>query len=133
VVPTALEADVACFGQASRVVLVVDDDSSHRWMLGEALRAAQFDVIEAEDGGEALEQVSRQAVDLVISEVQMPHMDGLTLLDRLRDTRPELPVFLVSGHAALRRESILERGASGFFEKPFAIRELVNRVAAQLL
>ena len=129
---TAIENEAPLPGQASRVVLVVDDDSSHRWMLGIALRAAQFDVIEAADGCAALEQVTHHVVDLVISDVQMPHMDGLALLDHLRDTRPGLPVFLVSAHPDLKRESILERGASGFFVKPFGLRELVSRVAAQL-
>lgn len=74
--PTAIEDGGSSSSHEPRVVLVVDDDSSHRWMLGEVLRAAQFDVIEAADGCAAIDRVAHHVVDLVISDVQMPHMDG---------------------------------------------------------
>jgi two-component system, chemotaxis family, chemotaxis protein CheY len=68
----------------SKTILAVDDSASMRQMVGVTLRAAGYEVIEASDGDEALEYARKHRVDLVLTDVNMPRMDGITLIAQLR-------------------------------------------------
>ena len=68
----------------SKLILVVDDSPSMRQLIGVTLRAAGYTVIETSDGQEALDYARKHAVDLVLTDVNMPHMDGITLVAHLR-------------------------------------------------
>lgn len=86
-------------------VLLADDNEFIRYSVGRLLRARGFRVIEAVDGANALELATDGGhVDVVITDYQMPRLNGVELLDRLRVVRPGVPVILISGDAeALRR------------------------------
>ncbi|HEY5020127.1 MAG TPA: response regulator [Steroidobacteraceae bacterium] len=73
----------------SKRILAVDDSASMRHMVGVTLRAAGYEVVEAADGAEALEYARLNAVDLVLADVNMPRMDGITLVSEL----PALPHY----------------------------------------
>jgi CheY-like chemotaxis protein len=108
----------------SRTVLVVDDDPDMRLYLRSCLRtlASPFDqVIEAGDGLEALRLVRSGAVDLVISDVGLPGLDGRRLTRAIRDdvALRHVAVLLISGDGALR-----ENAADGFLSKPFNTHQL---------
>jgi two-component system chemotaxis response regulator CheY len=112
----------------SKRILAVDDSASMRQMVGVTLRAAGYEVVEAADGAEALEYARLNAVDLVLADVNMPRMDGITLVAHLR-TLPSYhltPLLLLTTEAS--PESKLQgkqAGATGWMIKPFHPEQLV--------
>jgi two-component system, chemotaxis family, chemotaxis protein CheY len=105
-----------------RTVLTVDDSTSMRQMVKATLQSAGYGVVEAADGQEALEYARENAVDLVISDVNMPRMDGITLIGELR----ALPAYRLIPMLMLTTESSQEKkmegkraGATGWIVKPF--------------
>jgi CheY-like chemotaxis protein len=109
-------------------VLVVDDEKDFRRLMREALSA--FAVVEAGDGQEALGMVQEEKLDLVITDIRMPNMDGLGLLKTLRSQHPSLPVLAVSGY--LEAEEIQQYGFDGFIEKPVNLPQLQELVEQTL-
>ena len=85
-------------GSVQTTVLVVEDDSFLRGALSEILVAAGFNVLEAEQGEQALAILSAQPVDAVVSDVQMPKIDGHGLLDRVQCLWPGLPFVLMTAY-----------------------------------
>ncbi len=117
------------------VILVVDDEPVTQLMLGMMLQRNDYTVITAIDGKDALAHLATQKVDLVITDVNMPKMDGLTMLQQLRaDKRFEhLPIimFTAMGQGRIRQEA-RQMGASGFLTKPASSSELTGAVAQYL-
>ncbi len=123
---------------ASRVppaVLVVDDDKFQRDLIGTILKSEKYRVIFAVNGLQALEAIGREGPDLVLMDLQMPEMDGLQTLLRIKATPGygKLPVMLISGKsdASVVRE-ILKAGAVDFIVKPFERAALIIKVARAL-
>lgn len=109
--------------------LVVDDEPMVRHLLDRALTRTGFEVFEATDGGAALDLIGADEFDLVISDVEMPGIGGLELLQRVRLERPDLPVVLFSGHFELKPgQSAADFGAFAVLAKPCSIAE-VQRTA----
>ncbi len=111
-------------------ILVVDDDAHRREVARFALAKAGHTVELATDGVAALERVARGGIELVVLDVLMPELDGLSVCRRLRGQVPI--VFLSSRGEELDRVLGLEYGADDYLAKPFSPRELVARVAAVL-
>lgn len=118
-------------------VLIVDDSVSVRAMLGRALREAGHEVVEARDGPSALVALGQRRPDLVITDVNMGEMDGLTLVARIREQHPKmsLPILVLtteSGDELRARGRAV--GASGWLVKPFEptqLRAVVSHVLAK--
>jgi DNA-binding response OmpR family regulator len=113
------------------VVLVADDEEDILTLVGTVLRGAGFEVVEARDGAEALSLARERAPRAAVLDVSMPELDGLEVLQRLRDA-PEtrdVPVILLS---ALAQEADVARGydagAARYIRKPFKPAELVAAV-----
>jgi two-component system nitrogen regulation response regulator NtrX len=101
------------------LVLVVDDEADIRSSLRMILEYEGYAFEEAASGKEALERVAALSPDVVISDIKMPHMDGLELLAELRRREPELPVLMISGHGTGQTGyEAAKLGALNFFEKP---------------
>ncbi len=113
-------------------ILLADDDPSLREVVRYALDRAGYDVIEASDGREALDRFKRHAVDLVVLDVLMPEMDGITVCRELRRASSVPIVFLSSRSEEVDRILGLEMGGDDYLSKPFSPRELVSRVKAVL-
>lgn len=111
-------------------ILVVDDDASIRSMLTEVLVAAGFPVLEAADGREALELAQRSPVDLVLTDVVMPIVNGVELAVRLRAVRPELPVIFMSGYTGdtVGLGEVTAKDPLALLDKPFTATALLERV-----
>ncbi len=113
-------------------VLLVDDDPSLREVVRYALDRSGYEVVEASNGREALDRFARQDVDLVVLDVLMPEMDGITVCQELRKRSSVPIVFLSSRAEEVDRILGLEMGGDDYLTKPFSPRELVSRVKAVL-
>lgn len=106
-------------------ILLVDDETIVRETLCAYLQACGHRVAEAEDGREALARLTEKPVDIILADVRMPVMDGLALLEQVRETHPDLPVVMMTGHGDAEMETkAQELGASGFLVKPIRLRDL---------
>jgi two-component system cell cycle sensor histidine kinase/response regulator CckA len=116
-------------------VLLVEDEDAVRSFAARALGQRGYRVLEATTGSEALEVFASQNgdVDLVVSDVVMPEMDGPTLLKHLRSERPDVKIIFISGYAedAFKR-SLSEKDDFMFLQKPFDLKELAAAVKAAL-
>ena len=115
-------------------VWLVDDDASIRWVLERALRNGGMTPRAFEAAEPALEALRREAPDVLITDIRMPGQSGLSLLRRIRDTRPTLPVIVMTAHSDLGSAvSAYEGGAFEYLPKPFDIDQavaLVRRAAS---
>jgi len=110
-------------------VWVVDDDRSIRWVLEKALQKADMDVQSFSNAGDVLSALGRDRPDAIVSDIRMPGMDGLGLLERIRTDHPELPVIIMTAHSDLESAvSAFHGGAFEYLPKPFDIEEAVEQV-----
>jgi len=127
----ATEADLT----GSATILLVEDEEAVRAFAARALSGRGYEVFEAGSGTEALEVMEETggAVDLVVSDVVMPEMDGPSLLIELRKTRPDLKIIFVSGYAEDAFEKNLPAEESfTFLPKPFTLKQLATTVKETL-
>ena len=112
-------------------VLVVDDDPPLRRMLTRSLNAEGFEVTAAADGGAALIAAERSAPDVIVLDVALPAIDGLSVCRRLRGKGLGTPILMLTARDAVAdRVAGLEAGADDYLVKPFAIQELIARLRA---
>lgn len=116
-------------------ILAVDDSASMRQMVGFTLAEAGFEVIEAKDGAEALGLAKGRKVNLVLTDVNMPVMDGITLVRRLRElpSYKFVPILLLTTESAPEKKAEGKAaGATGWLVKPFNPEQLVATIAKVL-
>ena len=114
-------------------ILVIEDEARILSFLSRALEAEGFDVDGADNGSDGLDRAVRGGYDLVILDLLLPRVDGLTVLRELHRQRPELPVVIVSARSDLPTKLRGFRfGATDYLAKPFAVDELLARVRVQL-
>lgn len=119
----------------ARTILAVDDSASMRQMVGFTLRRAGYEVVEATDGVEALEYARGNAVDLVLTDVNMPRMDGITLVRELRQLNPYkfVPMLVLTTEAGPEKKMQgKQAGATGWLVKPFNPEKLLATIARVL-
>jgi len=119
----------------AKKVLIVDDDkeilSVLKKDLGKYSRA--FSVLTAEDGQAAVEMLKRNKISLVVTDLKMPKMDGLTLLTHLKNHYPDIFAIIITGYSTPEnKKQAQKQGAVGFIEKPFATDDLAKRIFATL-
>jgi two-component system copper resistance phosphate regulon response regulator CusR len=114
-------------------ILVIEDESRIRSFLSRALEAEGFAVDGADNGPDGLERAVRGTYDLVILDLLLPRLDGLSVLRELHRRRPDLPVVIVSARSDLPTKLRgFQFGANDYLAKPFAVDELLARVRVQL-
>jgi two-component system response regulator MprA len=112
-------------------VMVVEDDDALRAALVRALRLEGYALDEASDGAAALTQLASLRADVVVLDVMMPELDGLTVCQRLRAAGDRTPVLLLTARDLVAdRVQGLNAGADDYLTKPFAVDELLARVRA---
>lgn len=110
-------------------ILLVDDESSIRRTLKEILAFEKYDIVEAADGLEAIEQIDRQLFDVVLLDIKMPRMDGIEAFHRILEIAPSLPVIMISGHADIETAvEMVKQGAFDFISKPPDLNKLLNTI-----
>lgn len=106
-------------------VLIVDDDESIRDMLTIVLKDENYNVLTAEDGNKALIHLKKNKINLVISDIKMPDMDGIELLNEIKKKSEKIPVIMITGHAStIDAIEAMKIGAEQYITKPFNIDEL---------
>ena len=110
-------------------VWIIDDDRSIRWVLEKALSKAQMAVTSFSNATGVMEALERDQPDAIVSDIRMPGIDGLSLLERINSVHPDIPVIIMTAHSDL--ESAVNAYHSGAFEylpKPFDVEEAVEQV-----
>lgn len=116
---------------APRRVLVVDDEPLMRWSIAESLRDRRYRVMEAADGAEALRTLSSADVDAIVLDYRLPDSDNLSLLARIRQIAPLVPVIMITAHSSPDIADEARRlGAHAVIEKPFEMRTLAALLAS---
>ncbi|MEI6610972.1 MAG: response regulator [Deltaproteobacteria bacterium] len=111
-------------------LLIVDDSGSMRAVIKKIVTISGFQIdkcLEANNGREALELLSTNWIDIIISDINMPEVNGLELLEQLKtnDTLKEIPVIMITTEGSSQRmQEAFERGAKGFIKKPFLPEEI---------
>jgi PAS domain S-box-containing protein len=121
------KAEIGLGGVSGKTLLLVDDDDTLRFVTASELREAGYRVIDANGAAQALDLISRSAVDVAVLDVMMPEMNGPTLAKKMRATRPDLPILFMTArpdHPGLEREFVVA--------KPASAHEIVKRIS-QLL
>jgi two-component system, OmpR family, KDP operon response regulator KdpE len=115
-----------------RNILVVDDEAQITRVLKTTLSAQGYGIRTAADGRQALQELKSWSPDLVITDLRMPHMDGLELCRHIRaESRIPIIVLSVKGEETIKVEA-LDAGADDYITKPFSVNELLARVRAAL-
>ncbi len=113
-------------------ILTVDDSRSMRALLRATLLGAGFDVTEARDGEEALDRLSEREFDLVITDINMPRLDGFSFIERLREgglLHIDRPILVLSTeNGPEKRARARDAGATGWVVKPFDPAKLVAAI-----
>ena len=110
-------------------ILVVDDEHAVRRSLTESLAVAGYQVLQASSADEALRALSTSDIDLMLSDIRMPGMDGIELLRRAKATSPDLEVMMMTGYATVETAiEAMKLGARDYLAKPFARDELLLRI-----
>jgi len=110
-------------------ILIVEDDNELREALCDTLELAGFEYLEAEDAETALDILTRQQVAMVVTDVNMPGMDGHQLLDKIHETYPALPVMLITAFGQVSKAvEAIKAGAVDYLMKPFDSEALISSV-----
>ncbi len=114
-------------------ILIAEDDRRVRDSLERALQLEGYEVVTANDGARALEIHAENPADMLILDVSMPNVDGLTVCRRVRRSGDDTPVLMLTArHEVPDRVAGLDAGADDYLVKPFALEELLARIRARL-
>ncbi|MFZ2854710.1 MAG: response regulator [Rhodocyclaceae bacterium] len=119
-----------------KTVMIVDDSASLRQVVNMALRSAGYEVLEACDGRDALNKLSGQRVHLVISDVNMPNMDGITFVREMKKLEPYkfTPVIMLTTEAQEgKKQEGQAAGAKAWVVKPFQPQQMLSAVAKLIM
>ena len=114
-------------------VLVVDDEASIRDLLSKTLALAEYDVDTAPDGTTALDRMRALSYDLLIADLRMPGMDGITLIRQAKRMKADLPVIIITGFST--ESSAIEAvnlGVAGYLTKPFRVPQVLAAASKAL-
>lgn len=111
----------------SNRIFIIDDDASIRWVLEKALSGAGYETVTFESADAALAGIAREEPAVILTDIRMPGMDGLELLERINATHPELPVIIMTAHSDLDSAvAAFKGGAFEYLPKPFDVDEAVT-------
>nr|WP_306304091.1 sigma-54 dependent transcriptional regulator [Desulfosarcina cetonica] len=110
-------------------ILIVDDEKNYTLILAAVLEDAGFETLTANSGAEALEILSQSDVDLALTDMKMPGMDGIELLERIKKMDADLPVVMMTAHGTVEKAvEAMQKGAYNYILKPFDNEQLVLHV-----
>ena len=111
-------------------IWIIDDDRSIRWVLEKALEKADMEVRSFEDANRVMDDLAKEQPDAIVTDIRMPGLNGLELLDQLNGKYPDLPVIIMTAHSDLDSAvSAYQGGAFEYLPKPFDVEEAVDMVS----
>ena len=114
-------------------ILVCEDDFAIKTMISTKLKQENYSVYTVQNGREALKLMEKQQIDLVVSDIMMPEMDGYEFVQTLRETKHTLPILMITAKSQLESlEAAFKLGVDDYMVKPLRLEELVLRVKALL-
>ena len=131
--PEIAAAPVLAPSNARKRVLVVDDEENIRDLLSKTLALGEYDVETAGDGSTAMDRMRRYPYDLLVADLKMPGMDGLTLIKEARHLKADLPIIIITGFSS--ESSAIEAvnlGVTGYLTKPFRVPQVLAAAARAL-
>ena len=114
------------------MILLVDDEENYRELIAKVLTKAGYTVLQAADGMGALSLLERSNVDLVISDILMPVLNGYALVARLREKWPDMPVILTTGFLSPDAAKSMMKGSVDFIPKPINAETLLDMVRSRV-
>jgi DNA-binding response OmpR family regulator len=110
-----------------QTILIIDDEEEIRISLAKIVEQLDLSPLTAKDGLAAIDLIQAEKVDLIITDLMMPQMDGLAFIVKSRQINPRIPIAVISGYGDIKNATFaLTRGAFNFITKPFTIREVEN-------
>ena len=110
-------------------ILIIDDEAAIRGALKEILEYESFEVDEAEDGLQGLKKLEKESYDLIFCDIKMPKMDGIEVLEKLKEKEVEAPVIIITGHGSVETAvEALKKGAYDFIQKPLDLNRVLVTV-----
>jgi DNA-binding NtrC family response regulator len=107
-------------------ILIIDDEKSIRNTLKEILTYEGYEVAEAQDGSEGIRIAEKEKFDIILSDIKMPKMDGIEVLDKLQEITPETPVVMISGHGNIDTAvEAIRKGAFDYISKPLDLNRML--------
>ena len=111
-------------------ILVVDDEKNYLLVMETLLTGAGYEVLTIDSGEEALELVRRNDLDLIITDMKMPRMSGIELMEQLKKVYPDLPVIMMTAYGTVEKAvEAMKKGAFDYILKPFKNEELLLTVS----
>ncbi|SMC20519.1 Response regulator receiver domain-containing protein [Desulfacinum hydrothermale DSM 13146] len=109
--------------------LVIDDEHIVLDSIASILRGENFSVDLSRDGRQGLDRALRRNYDVVLTDIRMPEMDGLHVLKRIKQTKPHVPVVVITGYGSVDSAvDAMKSGAANYLEKPFTPRQIIDAV-----
>jgi DNA-binding response OmpR family regulator len=127
---------VSIVAKGRQMILLVEDDIVTRYAFARLLRVAGYEVMEAADGNEALTLLDRYQIELVVTDLEMPVLNGFSLITRIRNRWPTMPIILISGYLSQSAGDVILRESgydAKFVQKPVMPSALVAAVRNLLL
>jgi two-component system nitrogen regulation response regulator NtrX len=107
-------------------ILIIDDERAIRKTLGEILSYEGYKIEEASDGEEGLRKFKEKAFDVVLCDIKMPKLDGIEFLDKARESNPDVPIIMISGHGTIETAvEAVKKGAFDYISKPPDLNRLL--------
>ncbi len=118
----------------ARTILVIDDEENMRWVLKRALEKSGYEVVTSSRGDHALKFFAARPVDLILLDLKMPGMDGLSVLRELRERSTSVPILLLTAYATVPTAiEATKLGATDYLRKPFDLEDVLMRISRYLL
>ena len=111
-------------------ILITDDDLAHRVMLKKLLSGWGYNVVEADDGSVAVDEVRKRSFDLILMDIRMMNVSGIEALEQIKQINPSIPVIIMTAYASVETAvSALKKGAYDYLTKPLDFDELQMAIA----
>ncbi|HKV42103.1 MAG TPA: response regulator [Blastocatellia bacterium] len=115
-------------GIVEKKILVVDDSTDTREMMAKLLELERFAVITAEDGRTGLNKARQERPDLIITDVNMPHLDGIQMICLLREENRRIPILAITAYGSSVAADAISAGADRAFAKPVEFDSLIDQI-----
>ena len=115
-----------------KTILLIEDDDVLRKIIDEFLEESGYLVLKAKDGLEGIEMISKNAFDLIITDVVLPYVSGIGVIKMAKARCPEIPIICITGYGYFPEKLAEEEHADRIFRKPFEFKEFANAIKTLL-